>query len=267
MCSHPLLFNFENKFLFKTLAPGQTEEIPISMKVSLIGNIQVKFLVRYEVTNRDGEPLPLWSRFRFQRVCIDLSAEQTFLAAYRIDSSSKQVGTYLVNMSIAARHLLSNTHEDFPQVRAIEIISSEKLWKLCKQDDSRFFSIMKNESPSSAKADEDSVLKFADDVQLIKQDESMKSLLDKEVDYAMENGLYHKGKNVKMASDKQHEVDFLLHWLMPVSGKKGFIVSFKQELKGKVMDSLEGVRSQSMIPGVGAAPPAQVVHVAFDFKK
>ena len=39
MCSHPLLFNFENKFLFKTLAPGQTQEIPISMKVSLIGNI------------------------------------------------------------------------------------------------------------------------------------------------------------------------------------------------------------------------------------
>ena len=95
----------------------------------------------------------------------------------------------------------------------------------------------------------------------------MKSLLDKEVEYAIENGLYYKSKNPKVASEKQNEVDFVLHWLMPVSGKKGFIVSFKQELKGKVMDSLEGVRSQSMITGVAAAPPAQAVHVAFDFKK
>ena len=42
---------------------------------------------------------------------------------------------------------------------------------------------MKNDIVSSQAGDE-SVLKFAEDVQLINQDEQMKALLDKEVEYA-----------------------------------------------------------------------------------
>ena len=71
----------------------------------------------------------------------------------------------------------------------------------------------------------------------------MQYLLKREVEYTQENGL-------KKVATEQNEVDFVLHWLMPLSGKKGFTVSFKQELKAKQPENMEKVRLQSMVGGI-----------------
>ena len=69
-CSHPILFNFENSFLFDELAPNQEHDFPIQMRASLIKTNNVKFLIRYEVSGADGTAIPNSSRYRFQRVQI-----------------------------------------------------------------------------------------------------------------------------------------------------------------------------------------------------
>ena len=51
----------------------------------------------------------------------------------------------------------------------------------------------------------------------------MKSLLEKEI-------LFNKEKAVKSSGNQDNEIDFVLHWIMPKSGKRGFIVSFRQDL-------------------------------------
>ena len=105
-------------------------------------------------------------------------------------------------------------------------------------------------------------MKFAEDVKLVNQDSQMEQLLQKEVDFTNLNF------GSKKVATEQNEVDFVLHWEMPLSGKKGFFVSFKQELKANFIEkNMDSVRMQSMVGGVSAAPPAQLVHVAFDFKK
>ena len=62
-CSHPMIFNFENQKLFDELAPGQSFDLPISLRCSIIGELSVKFLVRYE--NEIDDDQPANSRFRF----------------------------------------------------------------------------------------------------------------------------------------------------------------------------------------------------------
>ena len=62
-CSHPLLINFENTLLFDSLTAGETYSMPLLMRLSIQGDIQIKFLIRYEVGNDDT--LPSSSRFRF----------------------------------------------------------------------------------------------------------------------------------------------------------------------------------------------------------
>ena len=98
MCSHPLLFNFENSKITDNLNEGESFELPLDMKANLIGPITVKFLVRYEVTSDDQLNAP--SRFRFLRHCINLRSEQSFTPLYRINLSSRIPGTHLVNLSL-----------------------------------------------------------------------------------------------------------------------------------------------------------------------
>jgi hypothetical protein len=70
-CSHPLLFNFENQKITEYLEEGSSFDLPMDMKVNLIGPIIVKFLVRYEVDSPGGPS----SKFRFLRHTINLKSE------------------------------------------------------------------------------------------------------------------------------------------------------------------------------------------------
>lgn len=64
-CSHPILFNFENSFLFDELAPNKEYDFPIQMRASLRGRNEVKFLIRYEISDPNGQELPNSVRYRF----------------------------------------------------------------------------------------------------------------------------------------------------------------------------------------------------------
>jgi hypothetical protein len=100
-CSHPLIFNFENKKITDELGERETFELPLQMKANLKGDITVKFLIRYEVSGELNAP----SRFRFLRQCIQLRSEQSFMPLYRINLSSRIPGTHLVNLSILAQKM------------------------------------------------------------------------------------------------------------------------------------------------------------------
>jgi len=71
-CSHPLMLNFENQLVFKSLAPGKDVDLPIQLRSSINGKNLIKFLIRYEVV---GEPVQGPSRFRFQRLCLHLDTQ------------------------------------------------------------------------------------------------------------------------------------------------------------------------------------------------
>jgi len=73
-CSHPLMFNFENKMLLESLDKGQEMNIPIKLRVSLIQSTLVKFLVRYEVA-KDEEAKNNSARFRFARLMVTINGE------------------------------------------------------------------------------------------------------------------------------------------------------------------------------------------------
>jgi hypothetical protein len=99
-CSHPSMLNFENKYLFQELGPDQTFELPVKLRAALVGSNLVKFLVRYEVSCEGGEPLPVPSRFRFQRLSLHCSIEQTFTPKYKVNVSTQKAETHLVNLLI-----------------------------------------------------------------------------------------------------------------------------------------------------------------------
>ena len=139
MCSHPLLFNFENQKVTDNLEIGESFELPLDMKANLCGPITVKFLIRYEVAS--DEPLNAPSRFRFLRHCIHMKSEQSFTPLYRINLSSRIPGTHLVNLSLIGQKMQIGYGET-PEISAIEIIDKQKNWKLCRKDDiGKFFAI------------------------------------------------------------------------------------------------------------------------------
>lgn len=65
------------------------------MRMSLEGQIWIKFLIRYEVGTED---LDNSSRFRFTRLVLNIRCEKLYLPKYRINLSSKDPGTFLVNL-------------------------------------------------------------------------------------------------------------------------------------------------------------------------
>ena len=68
--------------------------------------------------------------------------------------SSRIPGTHLVNLSILAQKMQTGFGET-PEISAIEIINSQKQWKLCRKDETgKFFAIQ------HADEEAQSILKF-----------------------------------------------------------------------------------------------------------
>lgn len=97
-CSHPLLVNFENTPLFDSLAPNSAFDLPLQMRVCMEGELVIKFLIRYEV---GSQGLASSSRFRFQRIVLNLNSKKWFQPNYRINLSSRDPCTHLVNLQMA----------------------------------------------------------------------------------------------------------------------------------------------------------------------
>lgn len=213
-CSHPIMLNFLNRKLFDELKPNASIDVPITLRAGLLGENVVKFLMRHEVDGVSEK-----SKFRFQRLQVNLSTQNCFEAFYRISMSSRQPGTFLVNLALNANNLAPrNSNFEKAQIQAVEIISKDNQFKICKRDEGgRFFSLEKHEGVTS----EDSILKIEEQIRSIKDDPELQSLLDKELQY----------KKVKHSAEKATDtVDFILHWSMPTQGKRGFITSKGQPL-------------------------------------
>lgn len=127
-CSHPMLFNFQNMFLFQELDPSGTIDLPIQMRAPLIGFNTIKFLIRYEIAV--GEDVPVLSRFRFQRLVVDLKTQQIFSPNYRVNISSRIPNAHLVNLSIQTEQHC----REAPIIQAIELMNSNQVWKVKQRD-------------------------------------------------------------------------------------------------------------------------------------
>lgn len=220
-CSHPILFNFENSFLFDELAPNQEHDFPIQMRASLIKTNNVKFLIRYEVSGKDGAAIPNASRYRFQRVQIQLESEQCFQPHYRINLSSRNPGTHLVNLNITGGLLnAQGGRPEIPVVDAVEIINKEKRWKIANRDSTGKFFVIEKAAPSE---EEQSVLRLQDQLVSVREDQQLSMFLDKEIEYVLE-------KQVHQPTNEQSEIDFVLHWRIKSSGRRGIFCSFKRPL-------------------------------------
>ena len=75
-CSHPLLVNFENTCLFRSLDKGNSFDLPLTLRACLLEEISVKFLVRYEVGDESIRPaetareIPAMPRQPFRKYAI-----------------------------------------------------------------------------------------------------------------------------------------------------------------------------------------------------
>lgn len=51
VCSHPMIFGFSRMRLFDQIEKGGKFVLPLRMRASLMQSNEVKFLIRYEVSN------------------------------------------------------------------------------------------------------------------------------------------------------------------------------------------------------------------------
>ena len=226
-CSHPLVFNFENEHLFDELPPRGEFDLPIQMRAALVGSNSIKFLIRYEVTADREDAVSGPSRYRFQRVALQVDAEHSFQPRYRINMSIQRPGTHLVNLSLSDHKSSSQIGKaELPQVEAIEIVNKEKRWKICRRDSSGMYFAIEQAGPGSS---EESILKLVDSALSVRDDPKLLAFLEKETEFALTKGL-------KRATDDKREVDFVLHWVLPRSRRRGFMATCSQDLFSSLAD-------------------------------
>ena len=186
------------------------------MRGSVADTVEVKFLIRYEV---DCESSSNASKFRFQRMTFNSKIIQMFKPLYQISMSTKHSKTHLVNLSVVGN--IGRQIEELPEVRGVEIQSPGNDWSINKMDDlGKFFSLThKDNTPDS-----DQVNRIDDSLVTIKSDPNLMEFFKKDLQFHLDNGLEKKLKKIQREEDK--EVHFTLHWVMPKSGKSGFITNF-----------------------------------------
>jgi len=103
------------------LPPEENMQISIPFKANLQGTINIKFLLRYEVSDdKSDKPLPDVCRYRFQRMQFAVTSNQPFVFIPRVHLSSKNIDEFIVNIQTNQKSRQTNT--DLPVITAIEII-------------------------------------------------------------------------------------------------------------------------------------------------
>lgn len=241
-CSHPLMLNFENKMLFGSLEKGEEVNIPIKLRVSLIQSTTIKFLVRYEVAKGTADGLDAQnnsSRFRFTRLMVTINGEQGFVPRYRINMSSINPKTHLVNMTFLDR---TNYHDgkrsELPIIEAIEIVNAKLNWKLTSRDSQgRFFSVEEAQNQLESAQ----ILRYNPQIVSVVKDEQLTAFLEKEINYLKEHN-----QDID-CGDPSKQVNFILHWFMPQENRRGFFCSYKQNLFPSSANLHESVRNPLQI--------------------
>lgn len=57
----------------------------------------------------------------------------------------------------------------------------------------------------------------------VRDDSQLSAFLAKEMEFALSKGLAR-------TTDEKQEVDFILHWVLPLSGRRGFMATTSQDL-------------------------------------
>lgn len=135
--------------------------------------------------------------------------------------SIQSPGTHLVNLSISDHKSSSQGGKpELPQAEAIEIVNKEKRWKICRRGSSGMYFAIEQAAPGSP---EESILKLSDSAVSVRDDPQLLAFLKSDVEFA------HKKGDARVTVDKT-EVDFILHWVLPLSGRRGFMSTCSQDL-------------------------------------
>ena len=127
----------------------------------------------------------------------------------------------MVNLNITGGLLnAQGGRPEIPVVDAVEIINKEKRWKIANRDSTGKFFVIEKATPSE---EEPSVLRLREQLVSVREDQQLSMFLEKEVEYVLE-------KHVHQPTDEQSEIDFVLHWRIQSSDRRGIFCSFKRPL-------------------------------------
>lgn len=134
ICSHPVLFGLKCMPLTpgKSLAPDEEISMPIDFRASLVGQVNVRFVIRYEVEGL-AEDAPAGCRFRLARMILFLNSNLAFKVAPFVNMSVKDSDRYIVNFQTWQK-MIASWYER-PKFNSIEIVRGTEVWHLTKKDE------------------------------------------------------------------------------------------------------------------------------------
>lgn len=94
ICSHPVLFGIKCIPVVSTLAPEQEFTVPLNFRALLIGQINVRFLIRYEL---EGDEISAPCKYRLARLMVFLHSHLSFKMTPYVNLSSANLNRYIVN--------------------------------------------------------------------------------------------------------------------------------------------------------------------------
>jgi len=83
--------------LFDKINSGDTIEIPLELRSSLVSNNQIKFLIRYEVETGEEETSPM-AKYRFTRIVFSIDSVFAFFLKRHVHLSTKVANEHIINI-------------------------------------------------------------------------------------------------------------------------------------------------------------------------
>jgi len=116
----------------QSISPDQSVTLPINFRALLIGQINARFLIRYEVEDLP-EDCPPACKYRLARLVVFLNSQLAFKIVPYVNLSAKQVDKYVVNFQTWQK--LSSSWYDRPKFNSIEIVRGQQRWQISKKDE------------------------------------------------------------------------------------------------------------------------------------
>lgn len=106
--------------------------MPIEFRASLVGQINVRFVIRYEVEGLP-EDAPPACKFRISRMILFLNSNLAFKVAPFVNMSVQDTDKYIVNFQTWQK-MIASWYER-PKFKSIEIVRGTEVWQLSKKDE------------------------------------------------------------------------------------------------------------------------------------
>lgn len=141
ICSHPVLFGIKSIQVApgKSVGPGEEITAQMNFRSILVGQINVRFLIRYEVEGLPDD-VPSGCKYRIARLILFLNSNQYFKVTPNVNMSVKDIDKYIVNFQTWQK--INAAWYEQPKFTSIEIVRGQGLWDLDKKDDIGHFVTM-----------------------------------------------------------------------------------------------------------------------------